>query len=386
MDEVAINVQAAVQVLHEQFVPTPGERAHHLHNRYFATDIMTFQPAIASMSLGRAWHHNLQHKLAEAAKAGFRGIEIFYEDLEYFARDLANIPTDAPPSTTQLITAATRICSICKQHNLEIIGLQPFLFYEGLLDREQHAKLIEKMHLWLDIADALGTSTVQIPSNFLPASQLTGDLDVIVRDLIEVADIGAARRRPIRFAYENLCWGTHVDTWEVAWEVVRRVDRANFGICLDTFNIAGRVWADPSRPDGKVEGDADARLSESLDALVRTVDVSKVFYIQLVDAERLEAPLDQDHPYFGEGQPARMSWSRNARCFMGEEERGAYLPVWEVANAIVHKLGYRGFVSMELFSRTMTDPDPSVPRQHAQRGMASWEKIREGLRLEESNS
>jgi 4-hydroxyphenylpyruvate dioxygenase len=177
-----------------------------------------------------------------------------------------------------------------------------------------------------------------------------------------------------------------VDTWEAAWEVVRRVDRANFGICLDTFNIAGRVWADPSRPDGKVEGDADARLSESLDALVRTVDVSKVFYIQLVDAERLEAPLDQDHPYFGEGQPARMSWSRNARCFMGEEERGAYLPVWEVANAIVHKLGYRGFVSMELFSRTMTDPDPSVPRQHAQRGMASWKKIREGLRLEESNS
>jgi 4-hydroxyphenylpyruvate dioxygenase len=337
------------------------------------------------MSLGRAWVHGLEHKLKEAAKAGFRGIEIFYEDLEYFARNLAHIATDATPAANQLIEAATRIRSICEQQNLEIIGLQPFLFYEGLLDREQHAKLIKKLHLWLDIADALGTSTVQIPSNFLPASQLTGDFDVIVKDLIEVADIGSTRPRPIRFAYENLCWGTHVDTWEAAWEVVRRVDRANFGICLDTFNIAGRVWADPETADGKVE-DADRRLKESLKAMVQTVDVEKVFYIQLVDAERLDAPLGRAHPYYAEGQPARMSWSRNARCFMGEEERGAYLPVWEVAEVIIHELGYRGYVSMELFSRTMADADASVPHEHAQRGMISWGKIREGLRLGEKDA
>jgi 4-hydroxyphenylpyruvate dioxygenase len=346
---------------------------------------MPFQPAIASMSLGRAWVHGLENKLREAAKAGFRGIEIFYEDLEYFAKEISNIASDATPSATQLIQAATRIRSICSHHNLEIIGLQPFLFYEGLLDREQQAKLIEKLHLWLDLADALGTDTVQIPSNFLPADQLTGDIDIIVKDLVEVADIGSSRPRPIRFAYENLCWGTRVDTWEAAWEVVRRVDRANFGICLDTFNIAGRVWADPSRPNGKVE-DADHKLRESLAAMVRTVDVAKVFYIQLVDAERLDAPLGRDHAYYVEGQPARMSWSRNARCFMGEGERGAYLPVWEVAEAIVHGLGYRGFVSMELFSRTMTDPDPSVPHEHARRGMVSWRKVREGLRLEESST
>lgn len=346
---------------------------------------MPFQPAIASMSLGRAWVHGLENKLNEAAEAGFRGIEIFYEDLEYFAKEKSNIASDATPLATQLIQAATRIRSICSQHDLEIIGLQPFLFYEGLQDREQHAQLIEKLHLWLDLADALGTDTVQIPSNFLPASQLTGNLDVIVKDLVEVAEIGAARAKPIRFAYENLCWGTHVDTWEVAWEVVRRVDRANFGICLDTFNIAGRVWADPNSIDGKVE-DADRKLRESLEAMVQTVDVAKVFYIQLVDAERLDAPLGRDHAYYVEGQPARMSWSRNARCFMGEGGRGAYLPVWEVAEAIVHGLGYQGFVSMELFSRTMADPDPSVPREHARRGMISWGKIREGLRLEESSA
>ena len=69
---------------------------------------------------------------------------------------------------------------------------------------------------------------------------------------------------------------------------------------------------------------------------------------------------------------------------MGEEEaRGGYLPVWGAAEAIAHGLGYRGFVSMELFSRTMNDPDPSVPHEHARRGMVSWGKIKERLRLED---
>ena len=335
------------------------------------------------MSLGRAWHHSLGNKLEQASITGFRGIEIFYEDLEYFARSLPGFEDnkDAPLPSTQLVAAATEIRKLCSEFSLTIIGLQPFLFYEGLLDRAEHAKQIDKLHVWFDIVDALDVDIIQIPSNFLPAAQLTGDVDAIVADMIEVADLGAKRSRPIRFAYENLCWGTHVDTWEQAWEIVRRVDRANFGMCLDTFNIAGRVWADPASPNGKVEN-ADEALKASLKRLVETVDVSKVFYIQLVDAERLEAPLIEGHPYYAEDQPARMSWSRNARCFMYESERGAYLPVEKVAKAIVDGLGYRGWISMELFSRTMSDPRPEVPEEHATRAMRSWEKIVEASALD----
>ena len=344
---------------------------------------MSFSPAIASMSLGRAWHHSLENKLEQASITGFRGVEIFYEDLEYFARSLPGFENnkDAPLPSTQLVAAATEVRKLCSEFSLTIIGLQPFLFYEGLLDRTEHAKRIEKLHVWFDIVDALDVDIIQIPSNFLPAAQLTGDVDAIVADMIEVADLGAKRSRPIRFAYENLCWGTHVDTWEQAWEIVRRVDRANFGMCLDTFNIAGRVWADPASPDGKVEN-ADEALEASLKRLVEAVDVSKVFYIQLVDAERLEAPLIEGHPYYAEDQPARMSWSRNARCFMYESERGAYLPVEKVAKAIVDGLGYRGWISMELFSRTMSDPRPEVPEEHATRAKRSWEKIVEASALD----
>jgi 4-hydroxyphenylpyruvate dioxygenase len=343
---------------------------------------MSFFPAIASMSLGRAWVHGLEGKLRTASNAGFRGIELFYEDLEYFARAMPGYDCkEGTPPSIQLVAAATEIRKLCSELNLEIIGLQPFLFYEGLIDRKEHAARIERLCVWFEIVDALEVDIIQIPSNFLPSSQLTGDTDAIVADMVEVADLGAKRSRPIKFAYENLCWGTHIDTWEQAWEIVRLVNRPNFGMCLDTFNVAGRIWADPASPDGKNEN-ADQTLDASLKRLVEVVDVSKVFYIQLVDAEKQDSPLIEGHPYYAEDQPARMSWSRNARCFMYETDRGAYLPVEKVAKAIVDELGYKGWVSMELFSRTMSDSRPEVPVEHSTRGIRSWEKIVDALALD----
>lgn len=332
------------------------------------------------MSLGRAWVHDFEKKIKAASTSGFQGIEIFYEDLEYLVKDTPSTDQSGPPTRSQLMAAATKARGICDENSLTIIGLQPFLFYEGLKDRQQHDLLIEKLHVWFDIVDILGTDIIQIPSNFLPKDQLTGDMDAIVADMVKVADLGSKRTRPIRFAYENLCWGTFVDTWEAAWDIVQRVDRPNFGMCLDTFNIAGRVWADPASPTGMVE-DAEAALTASLDRLVKTIDVNKVFYIQVVDAERIDPPLDDKHPYHVDGQPSRMSWSRNARCFMYETERNAYLPVERVARAIIEGLGYQGYVSMELFSRTLSEPERNVPESHSQRGIEAWKKFEQALNL-----
>ncbi|KAI4762468.1 xylose isomerase-like protein [Aureobasidium sp. EXF-3400] len=342
---------------------------------------MKYAPAIASMSLGRAWVHDFEKKIKAASTSGFQGIEIFYEDLEYLARQIdASADKEATPSPSQLLAGAKKMKEICDQNSLKIIGLQPFLFYEGLKDRQQHDRLIEKLHVWFDIVDTLDTDTIQIPANFLPEDQITGDMDTIVADMVEVADLGLKRTRPVRFAYENLCWSTYIDTWDAAWEVVQRVDRPNFGMCLDTFNIAGRVWADPASPTGMVE-DAENALNTSLTKLVKTVDVAKVFYIQVVDAERVDPPLDDKHPFHAEGQPARMSWSRNARCFIYETDRNAYLPAERCARAIIEGLGYEGYVSMELFSRTLSDPASDVPESHAQRGIEAWKKFEKALDL-----
>jgi 4-hydroxyphenylpyruvate dioxygenase len=333
---------------------------------------MSYKPAIASMSLGRAWLHNLDYKLDQAKANNFLGIEMFFEDLEYLACSRYSLPSNASPSPEAQLHAARTIRTLCSERGLTIIGLQPFMHYEGLLDRSEHAQRIEKLKLWFKIAKELGTDIIQIPGNFLDKDQITGEWDVVVSDMREVADMGLAQTPVIKFAYENLCWSTFFDTWELAWELVERVDRENFGICLDTFNIAGRVYADPASANGKTLN-AEEDLKKSLEQMVKKVDLKKVFYIQVVDAEKMRDPLVEGHAFYVEGQPARMSWSRNARLFAGEE--GGYLPVMDVTRAIIEGLRYTGWVSMELFSRTMSEPGEEVPKEHARRARVAWEKV-----------
>lgn len=334
------------------------------------------------MSLGRAAVHALPNKLDQAARYGFEGIELYFEDLEYFAYDLFNT---SKPSGEQLLEAARQIRRLCKDRNLTIINLQPFMHYEGLRDRAQHAKRIEEMKLWIQLAHALGTTIIQVPSSFLPAEQLIADdnLDTIVSDLREIADLGLpqhSQQPTISFAYESLAWGTHIDTWEQCWAVVQRVDRPNFGICLDTFNMAARVYADPAAASGRT-ANAEADIAASVARLCGAVDASKVFFVQLVDGERLAEPLVEGHPFYDPLQPARLSWSRNCRLFYGEERLGGYLPVRAIAEAFLNGIGYEGWWSMELFNRCMWDKDPTMPEQLARRGIASWQKLKEDLHM-----
>ncbi|KAK0112024.1 hypothetical protein ONS96_001285 [Cadophora gregata f. sp. sojae] len=332
---------------------------------------MSYKPAICSMSLGRAWAHSMAPKLTAAASASLPGIEIFFEDLLYLASSFPGGPTP-----TNQILAAHQIRTQCGALNLEIMGIGPFSNCEGLLSASARAAKLEELYLWFDIARILGTDIIQIPCTFMTEG-VTGDLDVVARDLREIADLGAAQNPPFKFAYENLCWGTFNDTWEKAWAVVEAVDRDNFGLCLDMFNIAGREYADPCSPDGKCVN-ADVTFRESMRRMARTIDVKKVFYVQVVDAERLRTPMSKTHAFHVEGQKPRMSWSRNCRLFMCEEERGGYLPVLDVLRTICDEkegLGYKGWISMELFNRSLLKEDPNVPIEHAERAMKSWRRI-----------
>jgi len=67
---------------------------------------MSYKPAIASMSLGRAWVHNLPYKLDQAKANNLTGIEIFFEDLEYLARSESNISSTTPPTPEAQLHAA----------------------------------------------------------------------------------------------------------------------------------------------------------------------------------------------------------------------------------------------------------------------------------------
>ncbi|KAI1487373.1 xylose isomerase-like protein [Biscogniauxia mediterranea] len=340
--------------------------------------------AITSMSLGRCEAgHSLIHKLDMAQLHGYRGIELFHDDLASLAADL---PTAVSPAAAadddKELAAAALIRQLCADRGLTIICLQPFLHYEGLVDRGEHSRRLAQLTRWFELARALGTDMIQIPSSFLAASAVSPSRALAVADLRRAADMGLTQMPVLRFAYEALCWGTRCDTWEAAWDVVRAVDRPNFGLCLDTFHVAGAAWADPCAPEGR-RPDADDALSASLDRLrdLRCgFDPRKLFYVQVVDAERPGPGCCAENP------PPRMTWSRNCRLFYGEAERGAYLPVARVAEVIFRDLGYEGWVSMELFHARMADPDPDVPRELAARGAAAWAKlVRDmGLRVEEA--
>lgn len=249
------------------------------------------------------------------------------------------------------------------------------MHYGGIIDRRRHAERIDEVQFWILLAQRLETDLIQIPSSFLSENECTKDLDIIVKDMREIADIGLKESPPIRFSYEALAWGTQVDHWDQAWDVVNKVDRPNFGTCLDTFNLCGRVYADPASPSGRNEN-AEQDMQNSIQKLREQLDAKKIFYVEVCDGERLEQPLDQHHPFHVNGQPPRMSWSRNARLYP-LEERG-YLPIIETLEAILDS-GYTGYISFEFFSRTANDPHSSVPQEHARRAQESWRRLSERM-------
>jgi 4-hydroxyphenylpyruvate dioxygenase len=341
-----------------------------------------FVPSIATQSLGRCWYHSLEHKLEVCAQYGFEAIELFFEDLEAVAKSLplshpALAPGTSFPGSTdeqeRQLAAAIYIGELCVHHNLEILCLQPFMHYDGLVDRQAHLEAVEKLHFWIRLAQRLGTDLIQIPSNFLSSSLCSDDRTRIVADLREAADIGLQTQPPTRFAYEALCWGTNVDRWDDAWDIVIGVDRPNFGTCIDTFNLAGRIFADPASPSG-LNQNAHEAVREALSKLRKELPraMEKVFYVEVCDGERLEQPLLPDHPWYEPDQASRMTWSRNARLFPFEEP--GYLPALEILEAICGA-GYTGHVSFELFSRTANQPEAEVPEQHARRAAVAWSKL-----------
>lgn len=321
------------------------------------------------MSLGRAWVHKLPSKLDQAKRFGYKGIELFYEDLEYVAKEM-----EGGTNPSNLLKASRTVREMCDARGLTIIALQPFMHYEGLRDRKEHARRIEEMKLWLKMARILGTDLIEIPSSFISEDECTGDSNTIVQDLREIADLGLQECPPTRFAYEALAWGTWTSTWEQAYEIVCAVDRPNFGLVMDTFNMAARIYADPASTTCKTP-DADAVVAASTQRIKTKIDVRKLFFVQIVDGQRLSSPLVNGHELYVAEQPSRMSWSRNCRLFYGEKDQGAYLPILAISKAIIKDLNYKGWISAELFNAYMNSPDKDVPENLARRGAISWKKF-----------
>lgn len=312
---------------------------------------MPCQPAISTISLGQSGRYSIHMKLAACTYYNFKAIELFYDDLDALARSKS-----AQPTRDDLLMAAREIRAICDSLQIRVLSLQPLQFYKGLVDRRERDRIAyEVVPLWMDILDIVGGDTILIAFNYLPEdptagySPIANDFEVIAGDLRLLTTMGAARFPPVKFEYEALAWGTYINTWEASWDIVQRVDRPNFGLVIVTFNITGMVYADPSVAGGRNGPQAVANLHQSLQRLATKLNLEKLFVVQMADAEKLSEALKPGYPFYVPGQPSRMSWSRAARQFLCEEDRGGYLPVLDVLRTVVN-MGWSGWLAYEVFS------------------------------------
>ncbi|KAK3648311.1 hypothetical protein LTR22_013442 [Elasticomyces elasticus] len=300
----------------------------------------------ASVSIGYKDEHTLPKKLGAIAAAGFQAIELGFPDLLAFANQQSKSGEVKADDYDILCDTAQEVKKLCADNGLKILILQPFSNFEGWpLDSDERKDAFARADGWLRIMEACGTDMLQVGSSDTPADKIGTDRARFVKDLQELADMLAKKK--FRVAYENWCWSTHAPTWEDVWDICQKVNRKNFGLCLDTFQSAGYEWGDPTTQSGLVE---DGRSREevekdwhaSCDRLAKTVPKEKIFFLQISDAYRTKpGPLSkQDY----DGLRSRGFWSHAYRPLPFE----GYLPVVDFAKA-VSQTGFRGWWSYEIF-------------------------------------
>ena len=199
---------------------------------------------------------------------------------------------------------------------------------------------------------------------------MSASFDDMVRDLAELADVFA--KKGLRIAYENWCWATYAPGWREVWEIVKRADRPNLGLCLDTFQSAGGEWGDPRTKSGLIEDVGEQELNEkwkqSCKDLAATVPAEKIFLLQISDAYKMEPPSEAQVDE--SGTRPRGQWSSAYRPL---PYHGGYLPVEDFTKA-VFGTGFRGWCSIEVFDGKASSTY-DVMDQYTEKAMGSLQKL-----------
>lgn len=321
--------------------------------------------ALSTSCLGLHPSHTLDRKLHAAATHHFSGIEIVYGDLERYSNS-RNIP---------ITTGAQQIRHLCSELNLHVLALCPFENFEGT--KSPLDKRLEVAKSWLDIARTLRATHMQVPAQY--GKEVIADEKAIVQELQALSDLASSEEPTITIAYEPMSWSTCYSTWEDSLRLTEKVDRANFGICLDTFHIASKLWGNPYSVSG-LHKDGPEALASSLQRLLTDLPLEKLLYVQLSDMEKFDPPFSEKHEWYLEGEDAEFTWSKWARPFPLEKDLGGYMPVTEIVRKMVLDKGFSGWVSLETFDRRMRDEGFRI-EEGARRARQSIEKLEEELQI-----
>jgi 4-hydroxyphenylpyruvate dioxygenase len=229
----------------------------------------------------------LREKLDAIAAAGFRGVEIFENDLLSYH----GTPADVAEEVADL--------------GLKVITFQPFRDFEGMPDA-QRARTFDRAERKFDLMGELACDLLLVCSNVSPQAQ--GGIDRAAADFRELGERAATRG--LRIGYEALAWGRHINDYRDAWEVVRRADHPAVGLVLDSFHIYAR------RTDL-------GRLS--------AIPGERIFLVQLADAPWLDMDV--------------LTWSRHFRCFPAQGD----MPLVDFVAAVA-ATGYQDHLSLEIFN------------------------------------
>jgi 4-hydroxyphenylpyruvate dioxygenase len=252
----------------------------------------------------------LTDKLEAISAAGFDGVEIFDNDL---------IACPLSPG---------EVAQLCADLGLGVDLFQPVRDVEGV-PPERFAAVQHRFRTKLAVAEELGATTVLACSN--TGADAVDDLDLTAEQLHRLGDLAADVG--ITIAYEALAWGRHVNRVGQAWEAVRRADHPAVTLAVDTFHMLAR-------------GDDGTTLAD--------VPGDRIGFLQVADAPLMDMDL--------------LEWSRHFRCFPGEG-------TLDVAGVVAASLaaGYRGPISLEVFSDVVREADPARTARDAMRSLVFLE-------------
>jgi 3-dehydroshikimate dehydratase len=248
----------------------------------------------------------LSEKLQAIAAAGFRGVEIFENDLLSYN----GTPADVAREVADL--------------GLKVVTFQPFRDFEGMPDT-QRTRTFDRAERKFDLMQEIGCDLLMVCSNVSPDS--LGGIDRAATDFRQLGE--RAAKRGLRVGYEALAWGRHINDYRDAWEVVRRADHPAIGLVLDTFHTYA------CKTDLKP---------------LRAIPGDRIFLVQLADAPWLEMDL--------------LSWSRHFRCFPGQGD----MPLVEFMEAVL-ATGYGGEFSLEIFNDQFRAGSPRSVAVDGQRSL-----------------
>lgn len=248
----------------------------------------------------------LADKLTAIAAAGFHGVEIFDNDL---------IASPLSPA---------EVARRCADLGLTIDLFQPVRDVEGV-PADRFGQVLHRFGRKLEVMSELGTSTVLACSNVQPDA--LDDPDLRAEQLHAIGELAASYG--VTVAYEALAWGRHLNRVGQAWDAVLSADHPSITLAVDTFHMLAR-------------GDDGTALAG--------IPGERIGFLQVADAPLLDMNV--------------LEWSRHHRCFPGQ----GTLDVTGVVAATL-ETGYRGPLSLEVFSDVVREADPVITARDGMRSL-----------------